>query len=282
MYCHICQTITHLFELNGNLNFRILSIFLAWDLSMQSRTDLWSHLGYLRIGVNNTVLRFWLRRCRDSVSKVILFTNIHSNSPQRSVNLYHWYFSISFFNSSIYLLCKLVTVNTWRPPAHMRPLAWSQSIFMTKRWERMLMTERWRENTSLSLPELGGSDDSVISSQSVSDWKTKQSDKCDFHLDLHILPVGPQSVRASDWWSPWHCGHLRSCDSAPRSRTDTSSWVYAGSWSHVAWLTRGLTLSPGPPLSRASGSRQPVLRQGGRTKPISPFHRDRAFNKSTS
>jgi len=143
--------------LNGNLNFRILSIFLAWDLSMQSRTDLWSHLGYLRIGVNNTVLRFWLRRCRDSVSKVILFTNIHSNSPQRSVNL----------------LCKLVTVNTWRPPAHMRPLAWSQSIFMTKRWERMLMTERWRENMSLSLPELGGNDDSVISSQSVSDsWSS--------------------------------------------------------------------------------------------------------------
>ena len=45
-----------------------------------------------------------------------------------------------------------------RPPTHRRPLAWSQSIFMTKRWEKVLIMERCRESTSLLLLGVGGRD----------------------------------------------------------------------------------------------------------------------------
>ena len=61
-------------------------------------------------------------------------------------------------------------VHSLRPPRHGgRPLAWSQSIFITKRWERVLIREWWRESTELSLPGVGGIDVRVIAPQCVSD-----------------------------------------------------------------------------------------------------------------
>ena len=56
-----------------------------------------------------------------------------------------------------------------RPPRHRRPLAWIQSIFMTKRWEKVLMREWCRESTSLLFPGVGGMEARVISPQCVSD-----------------------------------------------------------------------------------------------------------------
>lgn len=67
------------------------------------------------------------------------------------------------------LFCKLETVHNWRPPTQRRPLAWSQSIFITKRWERVLIREWWRDSTELSLPGVGGIDVRVIAPQCVSD-----------------------------------------------------------------------------------------------------------------
>ena len=67
------------------------------------------------------------------------------------------------------LFCKLETVHILRPPTQRRPLAWSQSIFITKRWERVLIREWWRESTELSLPGVGGIDVRVIAPQCVSD-----------------------------------------------------------------------------------------------------------------
>ena len=159
---------THLFESNGNLCCRILSRFLAWDLRMQSLTVLWSQLGYRKMGVDRVVKRFWVRRWWDSVSKVILFINIQSNSPHRSVNLHNdqWFYKYLTGNF-FYLFCKLDTVHSLRPPTHRRPLAWSQSIFMTKRWEKVLIMERCRESTSLLLLGVGGRDARVISPQFV-------------------------------------------------------------------------------------------------------------------
>ena len=51
----------------------------------------------------------------------------------------------------------------------MRPLAWSQSIFMTKKWEKVLIMEWCREITSLLLLGVGGRDARVISPQFVPD-----------------------------------------------------------------------------------------------------------------
>ena len=55
------------------------------------------------------------------------------------------------------------------PPTQRSPRAWSQSIFITKRWEKALIREWCRESAELVLPGVGGSEVRVISPQSVSD-----------------------------------------------------------------------------------------------------------------
>ena len=64
-------------------------------------------------------------------------------------------------------------VHSLRPPRHGgRPLAWSQSIFMAKRWEKLLID--W--GTSVTQSRVGGIDDKM--SSRLSDWLLSSDPHC--------------------------------------------------------------------------------------------------------